>query len=102
MTGKAETHNHEMAQSGVTFALPFCRNQSIRRMSRVCYQPSQVGKAYDWFQWWNCLGFSEPVPDNPDVTVATLCLLSVRDLAKYGFLLLVLICHNCGDTPHFP
>jgi hypothetical protein len=28
-------------------------------------------------------------------------LLSVRDSAKYGFLLLVLICHNCGDTPHF-
>ena len=22
-TGNAETHNHEMAQSGVTFALPF-------------------------------------------------------------------------------
>ena len=28
-------------------------------------------------------------------------LLSVRDSAKYGFLLLVLICHNCGDTPRF-
>ena len=28
-------------------------------------------------------------------------LLSVRDSAKYGFLLLVLICHNCGDTSHF-
>ena len=28
-------------------------------------------------------------------------LLSVRDSAKYGFQLLVLICHNCGDTPCF-
>ena len=62
-----------MAQSGVTFALPFCRNQPIRRMSRVWHQPSQVGKAYDWFQWWNCLGSSEPVSDHPGVTVATLC-----------------------------
>jgi hypothetical protein len=33
--GKAETHNHEMAQSCVIFARPFCRNQPIRRMSRV-------------------------------------------------------------------
>ena len=62
-----------MAQSGVTFALPFCRNQPIRRMSRVWHQPSQVGKAYDWFQWWNGLGSSEPVSDHPGVTVATLC-----------------------------
>ena len=62
-----------MAQSGVTFALPFCRNHTIWRMSRVWHQPSQVGKAYDWFQWWNCLGSSEPVSDHPGVTVATLC-----------------------------
>ena len=32
-TGKAETHNHKMAQSGVTFALPFCWNQPIQGMS---------------------------------------------------------------------
>ena len=62
-----------MAQSAVTFVLPFCRNQPIQHMPRVWHQPSQVGKAYDWFQWWNCLGSSEPVSDHPGVTVATLC-----------------------------
>jgi hypothetical protein len=51
-----------------------CRNHSIRHMSWVWRQPSQVGKAYDWFQCWNCLGSSETVSDHPGVTVATLCL----------------------------
>jgi hypothetical protein len=97
-TGCDRTHNHEMAQSSVTSALPFCRNQPIWCMSRVWQQPSQVGKAYNWFQWWNFLVSSELVSDHPDVTVATLCRVFILSKAWFS---VALGCQNCSDTPHF-
>jgi hypothetical protein len=100
-TGKTETHNHEMAQSGVTFAFPFCRNQPIWCMSRVWHQPSQVGKAYSWFQWWNCLGPSEHVPVHPGVTVATFCWV-FRTQQGMVFCCLNWVVTTAVTFPHFP
>ena len=100
-TGKTETHSHEMAQSGVTFAFPFCRNQPIWCMSRVWHQPSQVGKAYSWFQWWNCLGPSEHVPVQPDVTVATFCWV-FRTQQGMVFCCLNWVVTTAVTFPHFP
>jgi hypothetical protein len=79
----------------------FCfRNHTIWRMSRVWHQPSQVGKAYYWFQCWNCLGSSE-------LRLITLVLLwqhfvEGSGLIKAWFSVAWLpFCHNYGDSPLF-
>ena len=51
--------NHDMFHSHVTLPFLFCRNHSIWCMSRIWHQPSQVGKTYEWFRYWNCMGSSE-------------------------------------------
>jgi len=81
-----ETHNHEMVQSCVTLPFLFCRNHSIRVMSRVWHQPSQLGKAYNWFQCRIYLGSSETV-SNPPWCYYSNTLLRLWDSAKNDFLL---------------
>ena len=76
----------------------FCgRNHTIWHMPRVWHQPSQVGKAYDWFQCWNYLGSSETVSVHPGVTVATLCW-GFGTQQSMIFCCLITFCHNCGDS----
>ncbi len=65
--------NHDKFHSYVTLPFLFCRNHTIWCMPRIWHQPSQVGKTYEWFHCWNCVGSSETVSDCPSVTVATLC-----------------------------
>ena len=65
--------NHDMFHSYVTLPSLFCRNHTIWHMPRIWHQPSQVGKTYEWFRYWNCMGSSATMSDCPGVTVATLC-----------------------------
>ena len=96
------TETHYIKWFRVVWPCPsFCwRNHTIRCMSRVWHQPSQIGKAYDWFQCWYYLGSSETVPDHPGVTVATLCW-GFRTQQNMIFCCLITFCHMCGDSPPF-
>ena len=73
-----------------------CWKHAIWHMPRIWHQPSQVGKAYEWFHCWNCVVLSETLSDHPGVTVATLC---------WGFgtqqsliFCCLMRCHNFGGS----
>ena len=73
---------------------PSCchRNHTIQCMWKSWTPaPSHAGKAYDWFQCCNCLGFSETVSDHPDV----------RTRQSTIFRCLITFYYNCGDYPLF-